>query len=120
MISWIPSEMRWLYHLVRPYLRWPIASFICIAAGSFLALLAPLMLKWLIDVILPGRRMWLLIGAGSATCAQSATRMAACLRNRCLRVRISPLAPEFLLSNFVQGERLLPARHVFSGSYELR
>jgi hypothetical protein len=53
--------MRWLYHLVRPYLRWPIASFICIAAGSFLALLAPLVLKWLIDVILPGRRMWLLI-----------------------------------------------------------
>ena len=63
MISWIPSEMRWLYHLVRPYLRWPIASFICIAAGSFLALLAPLMLKWLIDVILPGRRIGLLIGA---------------------------------------------------------
>lgn len=63
MISWIPSEMRWLYRLVRPYLRWHIASFICIAAGSFLALLAPLVLKWLIDVILPGQRLGLLVGA---------------------------------------------------------
>lgn len=63
MISWIPSEMRWLYHLVRPYLRWHLASFICIAAGSFLALLAPLVLKRLIDVILPGRRLELLVGA---------------------------------------------------------
>jgi ABC-type multidrug transport system fused ATPase/permease subunit len=63
MISWIPSEMRWLYGQVRPFLRWHIASFLCISAGSFLALFAPLVVKWLIDVVLPGRRMGLLIGA---------------------------------------------------------
>jgi ABC-type multidrug transport system fused ATPase/permease subunit len=63
MISWIPSEMRWLYRQVRPLLRWHIASFFCISAGSFLALFAPLVLKWLIDVILPGGRVGLLIGA---------------------------------------------------------
>src|SRR5580765_6205216 len=63
MISWIPSEIRWLYHQVRPFMRWHIASLICISAGSFLALLAPLVLKWLIDVILPGRRLGLLVSA---------------------------------------------------------
>jgi ABC-type multidrug transport system fused ATPase/permease subunit len=63
MISWIPSEMRWLYRQVRPFLRWHIASFVCISAGSFLTLLAPLVLKWLIDVILPSRRIGPLIGS---------------------------------------------------------
>jgi ABC-type multidrug transport system fused ATPase/permease subunit len=63
MISWIPSEMRWLSRHVRPFLRWHIASFLVISVGSFLALLAPLVLKWLIDEVLPGRRMGPLIGA---------------------------------------------------------
>jgi len=63
MISWIPSELRWLFGQVRPFLRWHIASFLCISIASLLALLAPLVLKWLIDVILPGRQLGLLIGA---------------------------------------------------------
>jgi ATP-binding cassette subfamily B protein len=61
MISWIPSEIRWLSRQVRPFLGWHMASFVCISVGSILALLAPLVLKWLIDVILPGRRLGLLI-----------------------------------------------------------
>ena len=63
MISWIPPEMRWLYREVRPFLRWHIASFLCMSVGSFLALLSPLVLKWMIDVVLPGRRAGLLVGA---------------------------------------------------------
>lgn len=63
MISWIPSEIGWLSRQVRPFLRWHIASFLCISVGSFLALLAPLFMKWLIDVILPSRQLGLLIGA---------------------------------------------------------
>ena len=63
MIKWIPSEIRWLYRQVRPFLRWHLASFCCIAVGSFLALLAPLVLKWLIDVIVPSRQTGHLIGA---------------------------------------------------------
>jgi ABC-type multidrug transport system fused ATPase/permease subunit len=53
--SWIPSELRWLFREIRPFLRWHIASFICISVGSSLGLLTPLVLKWLIDSILPGR-----------------------------------------------------------------
>ena len=63
MISWIPLEMRWLFRQVRPFLRWHVASFLCISVGSFLALLTPLVLKWLIDTVVPGRRVGLLIGA---------------------------------------------------------
>jgi ABC-type bacteriocin/lantibiotic exporter with double-glycine peptidase domain len=63
MISRIPLEILWLFRQVRPFLRWHVASFFCSSIGSFLALLAPLVLKWLIDVILPGRRIGLLIGA---------------------------------------------------------
>jgi ABC-type multidrug transport system fused ATPase/permease subunit len=63
MISRIPPEIRWLSRQVRPFLRWHVASFFCISGGSFLALLAPLVLKWLIDVILPNRRIGLLIAA---------------------------------------------------------
>ena len=63
MISWIPPELRWLTRHVRPLLRWHIASISCISVGSFLALLSPLVLRWLIDVILPGRRIGLLIAA---------------------------------------------------------
>jgi ABC-type multidrug transport system fused ATPase/permease subunit len=60
---WISSEIRWLLLQVRPFVRWHVASFLCIAVGTFLSLLAPLVLKWLIDVILPGRRGGLLIPA---------------------------------------------------------
>jgi ABC-type multidrug transport system fused ATPase/permease subunit len=63
IISWLPLEIRWLFLQVRPFLRWHVASFFCISVGSFLALLAPLVLKWLIDVILPGQRIGLLMGA---------------------------------------------------------
>lgn len=63
MIPRIPPEIRWLFRQVRPFLRWHVASFFCISAGSFLALLAPIVLKWLIDVILPNRRIDLLIGS---------------------------------------------------------
>ena len=48
---------------IRPLLRWHLASFLCITAGSLLALLSPLLLKWLIDGIIPQRSMGLLFVA---------------------------------------------------------
>src|SRR5215472_14825872 len=62
MISWVPSEISWLSRQVRPFLRWHAASLVCISVGSFLGLLAPLVLKSLIDLVLPSRRIGLLIG----------------------------------------------------------
>ena len=46
---------------IRPLLHWHLASFLCIMAGSLLALLSPLLLKWLIDGIIPQRRIGLLL-----------------------------------------------------------
>ena len=42
---------------------WHLASFLCITAGSLLALLTPLALKWLIDQVIPQRKVSLLLSA---------------------------------------------------------
>jgi len=102
MISWIPPEIRWLAQQVRPFLRWHAASFVCIAIASSLGLLAPLILKSLIDRVLPSRNTGLLIGAvgliflcqqgrailtsaGSYLTMRAAQRLALDLRFRLLR-----------------------------------
>jgi ABC-type multidrug transport system fused ATPase/permease subunit len=102
MISWIPPEIRWLSRQVRPFLRWHAASFVCISIGSSLGLLAPLILKSLIDRVLPSRSTGLLIGAisliflcqqgrailtsvGSYLTMRAAQRLALDLRLRLLR-----------------------------------
>jgi ABC-type multidrug transport system fused ATPase/permease subunit len=59
--SWVPNELRWLFRQIRPFFRWHLASFLCISAGSLLALLTPLVLRWLIDQILPQRQIGLLL-----------------------------------------------------------
>jgi ABC-type bacteriocin/lantibiotic exporter with double-glycine peptidase domain len=59
--SWLASELCWLAGQVRPLLHRQLASFLCITAGSFLALLIPLVLKWLIDQVIPQRRLDLLL-----------------------------------------------------------
>jgi ABC-type multidrug transport system fused ATPase/permease subunit len=58
---WIPLELRWLSQRIRPLLHWHAASFVCITAGSLLALLTPLVLKWLIDRVIPERNASLLL-----------------------------------------------------------
>jgi ATP-binding cassette, subfamily B, bacterial MsbA len=58
---WLPPELLWLIKEIRPFLRWHLGSFLCITAGSLLALLSPLLLKWLIDGIIPQRRIGLLV-----------------------------------------------------------
>ena len=59
--SWLPSELQWLLGQIRPLLRWHLASFLCITTGSLLALLTPLVLRWLIDQIIPQKKMGLLL-----------------------------------------------------------
>jgi ABC-type bacteriocin/lantibiotic exporter with double-glycine peptidase domain len=60
---WLPPELVWLVKEIRPVLQLHLASFLCITAGSLLALLSPLLLKWLIDGIIPQRSMGLLLVA---------------------------------------------------------
>ncbi len=56
-----PQEIRWLSSRIRPLLHWHIGSFACISAGSLLALVTPLILRWLIDRIIPEKRMGVLL-----------------------------------------------------------
>ena len=109
--SWIPPEMRWLSRQVWPFLPWHVASFFCISLGTLLVMLSPLVLKWLIDEILPDRRMGLLLGAvaliflfhqgrvaltsisGYVTMI-AAQRLALSLRLRLLR-HLDTLSPEY-------------------------
>ena len=58
---WIPEELRWLFRKIRPLVHWHAGSFLCITAGSLLALLTPLVLKWLIDRVLPEKNIGLLL-----------------------------------------------------------
>lgn len=55
MRNLLPSELCWLVRQVRPLLRWHAASFACFTAATVLSLASPLILKWLIDQVLPGR-----------------------------------------------------------------
>ena len=57
----IPIELRWLAKQIRPFVPLHVASFLCMTAGSLLALLTPLVLKWLIDQVLPRRETGLLL-----------------------------------------------------------
>ena len=59
----IQSELRWLAKQIRPFVPLHVASFLCMTAGSLLALLTPLVLKWLIDQVLPQRETGLLLTA---------------------------------------------------------
>jgi ABC-type bacteriocin/lantibiotic exporter with double-glycine peptidase domain len=63
--EWLPPELVWLIKEIRPLLHWHLASFLCITIGSLLALLSPLLLKWLIDGIIPQRRIGLLLLAAA-------------------------------------------------------
>jgi ATP-binding cassette, subfamily B, bacterial len=57
----LPPEFVWLIQQIRPLIHWHLASFLTITAGSLLALVSPLLLKWLIDSIIPQKSMGLLL-----------------------------------------------------------
>ena len=54
------GEVRWLAAQFKPFLRLHLGSYLCIVAGSLLVLLDPLIIKWLIDDVIPRRRVGLL------------------------------------------------------------
>ena len=57
----LPAELRWLTKQIQPLWHLHVASFFCITAGSLLALLTPLVLKWMIDQVIPQRQKGLLL-----------------------------------------------------------
>jgi ABC-type multidrug transport system fused ATPase/permease subunit len=54
------SELRWLASRVKPFLRLHLGSYCCIVISSFLVLLDPLIVRFLIDDVIPSGRVGLL------------------------------------------------------------
>ena len=59
-------EMKWLIIQVRPFLLLHLGAIFCIVIGGVAGLLDPLLMKWLIDQVLPQRTLGLLILAAAA------------------------------------------------------
>jgi ABC-type bacteriocin/lantibiotic exporter with double-glycine peptidase domain len=60
------TELRWLAVRVKPFLRLHLSSYFCILLSSFLVLLDPLIVRFLIDEVIPNQRVsWLpFVGIG--------------------------------------------------------
>jgi ABC-type multidrug transport system fused ATPase/permease subunit len=71
-----PKELDWLIQQAKPMLHLHILSLLCITSGSFLTLLDPLIMKWLIDVALPRKNGQLLLIGTSAFAAVYLARLA--------------------------------------------
>ncbi|HEY2964350.1 MAG TPA: ABC transporter ATP-binding protein [Pyrinomonadaceae bacterium] len=54
------TEIRWLASRVKPFLRLHVCSYFCIVISSILVLFDPLIVRFLIDDVIPGRRISLL------------------------------------------------------------
>jgi ABC-type bacteriocin/lantibiotic exporter with double-glycine peptidase domain len=53
-------EFRWLVSQVKPFVRLHFASYLCVVAAGILVLLDPLIVRFLIDEVIPNRRItWL-------------------------------------------------------------
>jgi ABC-type multidrug transport system fused ATPase/permease subunit len=50
-------EWTWLWNRIRPHREWHLAGVAFIAVGSLLALVDPWVMKWMIDTVLPNRRL---------------------------------------------------------------
>lgn len=58
------GEFRWLWRHVKPFLRLYLGSYACIVLASSLVLIDPLIVRWLIDDVIPYRRVsWLPLAA---------------------------------------------------------
>src|SRR5579872_4320417 len=73
----VSNELRLLSIHIRALLPLHIASLVCIGAGTLFGILTPLVLKWIIDQIIPAREGMLLVIAVVLILLSSEGRMAA-------------------------------------------
>jgi ABC-type bacteriocin/lantibiotic exporter with double-glycine peptidase domain len=95
-------ELHWLIRQARPVLRLQIAGVLCIIGSSWLYLVDPLVMKWLLDSVLPRRSLTglfvglllilacsvghlLLSASGTLLTVEASQKMVLDLRRRLLR-----------------------------------
>lgn len=62
----LSKEVRWLLKEVRPFLGLHISCLFCYFLTTFITLLSPLIVKWIIDDIIPERDLLMLLMASAA------------------------------------------------------
>jgi ABC-type multidrug transport system fused ATPase/permease subunit len=55
------SDLAWLLIELRPHMKWQLLSVVVMVSGTVTSLIDPLILKWLIDVVIPRRDLHLLV-----------------------------------------------------------
>jgi ABC-type bacteriocin/lantibiotic exporter with double-glycine peptidase domain len=61
----LPDEIGWVWKWMRPLFHLHFISFVCMTIGSFLTILTPLVLRWVIDELIPKRQLPLLYCAAA-------------------------------------------------------
>jgi ABC-type multidrug transport system fused ATPase/permease subunit len=51
------ASWKWLFHRLQPFWKLQLYGIVCLVIGSTLSLLDPLLMKWLIDSVLPHRNL---------------------------------------------------------------
>lgn len=51
------GEFSWLFSQIKPFFRLHLGSYVCVVAAGVLVLLDPLIIRFLIDEVIPGRRL---------------------------------------------------------------
>lgn len=69
-------ELQWLLERAIPFARIHLLTLLCIAGGSVLTLLDPLIIKWLIDKVFPAKNIRLLALGVAGFCAVYVFRLA--------------------------------------------
>ena len=69
------SEIKWLFNQTRPFLRLHVASVACVALVSLVTLIDPLIIKWLIDGVIPQKDIKLIIVVSGIILLTHATRL---------------------------------------------
>jgi ABC-type bacteriocin/lantibiotic exporter with double-glycine peptidase domain len=70
----VQPEWRWLWKEVRPFIGYQIGALLFTMSASAMLLVSPLMMKWLIDAVLPAHRWGALAAAAGIIAVTSAMR----------------------------------------------
>jgi ABC-type multidrug transport system fused ATPase/permease subunit len=76
IIVTIPKEARWMLRRIAPYWRIHLGSVLLVAAGAAMAVADPLIMRWIIDRVIPSKSMQLLAFASVIFLAAYSLRLA--------------------------------------------
>jgi ABC-type multidrug transport system fused ATPase/permease subunit len=105
-------EWAWLWRASRPFLALQVASLVCVLLSSAIGLTAPLVMRWLIDDVLPGKRWGALAVASAIFLSASMVRSAlSSLGSLCTTIASTRMALRLRARAVKKVMSLSPALH---------